>query len=64
MTNERTIKAALAMLRLGIATQAEAAELAGTSRSLVGYWAKREGIDAPEARAEYLRREWERRVGE
>lgn len=62
MADERTIKAAVAMLKLGIATQAEAADLAGASRQLVGHWARREGIDPPEARAEYLRREWERRV--
>ena len=34
-TDEATIKAALAMLRAGIATQAEVADLAGTSRQLV-----------------------------
>ena len=60
-TDEATIKAALAMLRLGIATQSEVAELAGTSRQLVRHWATRAGVDAPGARAEYLKREWEKR---
>lgn len=62
MTDERTIKAAVAMLRLGIATQAEVARLAGASRQLVGHWATRDDVDPPQARAEYLAREWERRV--
>jgi hypothetical protein len=60
-TDETIIKAALAMLRIGIATQAEVAELAGTSRQLVRHWATRAGIDAPAARAEYLKREWQKR---
>ena len=61
-TSETKVRAAVAMLRLGLATQAEIAEVAGESRQLVRHWAKRAGIDAAEIRRERVAREWARRV--
>lgn len=62
-TNETTIKAALALLRSGRATVADVAWLAGTSRQLVTYWARRARIDPIAARQAYLARLWRARVG-
>jgi hypothetical protein len=59
-TDEKTIKAALRMLRAGAATLSEVAELAGTSRQLVRHWAMRAGIDAGQARAKHLKKRWDR----
>lgn len=61
-TSETKVRAAVAMMRAGIATQAEVAELAQESRQLVRHWAKRAGIDATETRRARLEREWARRV--
>ena len=61
-TDAKIIKAACGMLRAGLATPSEIAELADTSRQLVTHWATRDGIDAPATRAAYLNREWQRRV--
>lgn len=61
-TSETKVRAAVAMMRLGLATQAEVAELAGESRQLVRHWAMRAGIDATEARRARLAREWASRV--
>jgi len=52
--------AAIALMRDGRATMAEAANLAGTSRQLVAFWARRAGINPMQTRAEYLAREWQR----
>lgn len=54
--------AAVAMLRLGIATLSEVARLAGVSRQLVAYWAESAGVDASQARAAWLDRQWLRRL--
>lgn len=58
-----TRRRALSMLRQGIATQAEIAELAGVTRQAVAYWCQSAGIDAVKARVDRLNREW-RRAGE
>ncbi len=55
--------AAISMARLGIATLAEIAALAGVSRQLVRYWALAEGIDIAKTRAAWLAKEWKRRMG-
>lgn len=61
---------AVAMANEGLATLSELAELAGTSRQLVRYWCKVEGIDVSgiqrklaNERATLLRREWRKRMG-
>jgi len=56
-TTER--RAAIRLLRSGRVTLSEAAGLAETSRQLVSYWARQAGIDAPAARAKYLKRLWD-----
>ena len=50
--------AAMALLRKGLATQSEVAELAQKSRQLVRYWAGMAKIDSSKARAKYLARIW------
>ncbi len=55
--------AAISMARAGIATLAEIAALAGVSRQLVRYWVLAEGIDNAKARAAWLAKEWNRRIG-
>lgn len=63
MTREdNTRAAAIAMLRSGMATLSEVADLAGTSRQLVRYWAKAAGVDWQAARAAKLQREFQRRL--
>jgi transcriptional regulator len=57
-TDDATIKKALRLLRAGQATQAEVADLAGTSRQLVRYWCERAEINAKDARAARLARLW------
>ena len=52
--------AALALLRKGLVTQSEAAELAGASKQLVRHWCLRRGIDTAAAREAYLRKTWQR----
>lgn len=55
MTNDDiTKKAVLSLLKRGLATQSEAAHLAGRSRQIVAHWAQ--GL--PDARAAYLERQW------
>jgi hypothetical protein len=49
-----TKKAVLHLLERGLATQSEAAHLAGRSRQIVRHWAK----DLPDARAQYLKEQW------
>lgn len=59
MTNDDTTKrAVLSLLRRGMATQSEAAKLAGRSRQIVAHWAK----SLPDTRAEYLKDQWEKAV--
>ncbi len=53
-------RAALALLSAGLATLAEVAELARTSRQLVRYWAEAEGIDVAATRRKHLARHWRR----
>lgn len=56
MTSDDTTKrAALYLLKRGLATQSEVARLAGRSRQIVAHWAK----DMPDARAEYLAKVWQ-----
>jgi hypothetical protein len=50
--------AAVEMLRSGLATQAEVAALAHTSRQLVKYWAAREEINTVETRKAWLHKVW------
>ena len=53
-----TRQAVLEMLANGCCTLAEAAELAGTSRQLVRYWAKMAKLDAGKARKRLLLMIW------
>ena len=46
------------LLRKGLVTHDEAADLASTSRQLVQHWALREGIDIATTRATYLLNVW------
>lgn len=66
MTSDDTTKevrrAALAMMRTGMATIAEVARLAGVSRQLAHYWADAAEIDPAKSRAAWLARQWEARV--
>jgi hypothetical protein len=50
--------AAINLLRRGLVTRDEAADLASTSRKVVQDWALREGIDIATARAIYLLKTW------
>jgi hypothetical protein len=56
MTSDDTTKrAALYLLKRGLATQSEVARMAGRSRQIVAHWAK----DMPDARTEYLAKVWQ-----
>lgn len=56
MTNDDTTKkAVLSLLKRGLATQSEAAALAGRSRQIVRHWVK----DMPDARGAYLAKQWQ-----
>jgi hypothetical protein len=50
--------AVIRLLRKGLVTHDEAADLASTSRELVQHWALREGIDIATTRATYLLKIW------
>jgi len=50
--------AVIRLLRQGLVTHEEAADLAATSRHLVQDWALREGIDIATTRATYLLKIW------
>jgi hypothetical protein len=50
--------AALHMLKNGLASYKEIAELSGRSRQVIRVWGLR--VDAPEARKRYLQRVWTR----
>jgi hypothetical protein len=52
--NDTTKRAALYLLERGLATYAEVAALADTSRQAVRYWAK----DLPDSRSVYLETHW------
>jgi predicted HTH domain antitoxin len=60
--DDTTREKALKLLRRGMITQAEAAELTGMSRQLVHHWVKRDGIDIEKARRAYLKRLWSGRA--
>lgn len=66
MTTENTTnearRAAVSMLRAGIATLSEVAELAGESRQLVRYWAIAEDINPSKLRQAWLAKEWRKRL--
>jgi hypothetical protein len=57
--NDTIKKAVLSLVERGLATQAEAAKLAGKSRQCARYWAMEAGIPA-ERRDERLKAEWEK----
>jgi hypothetical protein len=50
--------AVMRLVRKGLLTPDEAADLTSTSRELVQYWAVREGIDIATTRATYLLKIW------
>ena len=54
----------LTLLKAGLITHAEAAELLDTSRQAVRYWCLREGVDAPLARHKYLKQLFAKRDGD
>jgi len=54
--NDAIREAALSLLRRGLATQAEVADLAGVSRQVVHYW----GRDIPDCRPAHLRTLWDK----
>lgn len=56
--NDATRDRALRLLRNGLASPSEVAEIAGESRQLVYYWIKSAGVDWQEARRARLDREW------
>jgi hypothetical protein len=60
MANEPNMKreAALSLLRRGVASPSEVAELAGVSRQLVRHWLKASGINWRPARAALLQKAW------
>jgi hypothetical protein len=57
-SNDRKRAAVMRLVRKGLLTPDEAADLASTPRDLVEYWALREGIDIATARAIYLLKIW------
>ena len=57
-TTDATKAAALYMLKNGLASYKEIAELSGRSRQIIRIWGGR--VDAPEARKRYLQRVWTR----
>jgi hypothetical protein len=57
-TSDTTKTAALYMLKNGLASYKEVADLSGRSRQIIRIWGGR--VDAPEARKRYLQRVWTR----
>jgi hypothetical protein len=57
-SNDRRRAAVLGLVRKGLLTPDEAADLTSTPRDLVEYWAQHEGIDIATARAVYLMKTW------
>ena len=66
MTAPNTTKraAVIRLLRKGLVTHDEAADLASTSKELVRHWALREGIDIATTRATYLLKMWRSELAE
>jgi hypothetical protein len=59
MTSDTSTKAAaLYLLARGLATQSEAAKLAGVSRQVVRFWAQQAGVDCAKKRARALAAAW------
>jgi hypothetical protein len=56
-TDDTTKRAAIYMLRHGLATYIEVANLSGRSRQIVRHWALEH--DCPDSRADRLARTWE-----
>lgn len=56
--NARDRDAAVSIIKNGIATPADVARLAGTSRQLVLHWITRAGVDWRKARDARLAKEW------
>lgn len=59
-TKDRTKVAALYMLRKGLASYKEIAELSGRSRQIIRIWGRK--VDAQKARKRYLRTVWDRAI--
>lgn len=59
-STETTRETALNLLRRGLATPSEAAELAQVDRQLVRYWLQAAGIDWRKARQAELAKRWRR----
>ncbi len=57
--NDNIKRAVVSLLERGLATQAEAAKLAGKSRQCARYWATEAGISV-ERREERLKAEWDK----
>jgi len=57
-SGDRKRAAVMRLVRKGLVTPDEAADLTSTPRDLVEYWAVREGIDIATTRAIYLLRIW------
>jgi hypothetical protein len=57
-SNDRKRAAVMRLVRKGLLTPDEAADLTSTPRGLVEYWALREGIDIATTRAIYLLKIW------
>jgi hypothetical protein len=57
-TTDAAKAAALYMLKNGLASYKEIADLSGRSRQIIRIWGGR--VDAPEARKRYLQRVWTR----
>jgi hypothetical protein len=56
--------AVVRLLRKGLVTHDEAADLASTSKQLVQHWAQRDGIDIQTTRATYLLKVWHSELAE
>lgn len=62
-TTDAARRAAIALLRSGLVSLSEVAELAGVSRQLVHWWSKHDGIvDWQPKRTAYLKRTWAKRL--
>jgi hypothetical protein len=60
-TTDATKAAALYMLKNGLASYKEIAELSGRSRQIIRIWGGK--VDALDARKRYLQRVWARAIG-
>lgn len=57
-SDDITKRAVQTMLRKGLASFAELAEMSGRSRQIIAHWGK----EHPNARAEYLKAQWEKAI--